>query len=95
MSHATISIDTCSFHRVRCCLAISTFRQKAPPSPGKLCPKNSFPCCWTLVHAGSAETNDPNLTVAAQAEALCHYGLFKPLKMTPTTFTVSMHTCPL
>ncbi len=45
----------------------------------------------TLAHACSAETNDTNLTVVAQAEALLHYRLFKPLKMTPTTFTVSTH----
>jgi hypothetical protein len=45
----------------------------------------------TLAHAGSVETNDNNLTVVAQAEALSHSRMFKPLKMTPTTFTVSMH----
>jgi hypothetical protein len=43
----------------------------------------------TLAHAGSAETNDSNLTVVAQAEALCHSRLFKPLKMTPPTFTAA------
>ncbi len=31
----------------------------------------------------------PNLTVVLQAEALCHSRLFKPLKMTKLTFTVS------
>jgi hypothetical protein len=75
MSHAAFSIDTCTFHRVRC--------------PARLCPKNSFPGGWTLAHACSAETNDPNLTVVAQAEALHYSRLFKPLKMTPKTFTVS------
>jgi hypothetical protein len=45
----------------------------------------------TLAHAGSAETNDNNLTVVAQAEALLYSRLFKPLKMTPTTFTVRTH----
>ncbi len=40
------------------------------------------------MHAGSAETNDPNLTVIAQAEALRHSRLFKPLKMTLTTYNV-------
>ncbi len=44
-----------------------------------------------LAHAGSEETNDTNLTVVAQAEALRLSRLFKPLKMTPTTFTVSTH----
>jgi hypothetical protein len=43
----------------------------------------------TLAHAGSAETNATNLTVVAQAEALRHSPLFKPL-MTPTTFTVNV-----
>jgi hypothetical protein len=54
---------------------------------------------WTLVHAGSTETNAPNLTVVAQAESLRHSCLFKPLKMTPTTFTMfcflpSLHPFP-
>ncbi len=50
---------------------------------------------WTLVHAGSAETNAPNLTVFAQAESLCHSSLFKPLKMTLTTFTMIALPWPL
>ncbi len=95
MSHAAFSIDTCSFHRVRCCFVlVGAFRENAPPGPARLCPKNSFPGGWTLHLRMPAQRRPMTLTVVAQAEALRHSRLFKPLKMTPTTFTSSTHPWP-
>jgi hypothetical protein len=95
MSHAAFSIDAEHLFLSQSSLRLRSRRipAKSTPPPSKFMPQELV-SRWldtTIAHTGSAETNDTNFTVVAQAEALRHSRLFKPLKMTPTTFTVTTH----